>query len=66
MIKAYKTFSKDLTCRGFQYEVGGVYQIPRGSVLEMCVNGFHACRILLDCFSYYPWGPFTRVCEVEL
>lgn len=26
MVKGYKVFNQDWTCRGFQYEVGGIFE----------------------------------------
>ena len=62
-IKAYKGFKKkDMTCNGFQYEEGKEYQAE--GKIELCKNGFHACKDPLDCFRYYP--PATSVFhEVE-
>ena len=50
-MKAYKGFNEDLTCRGFQYEVGKEYEEEKA---ELCNSGFHACEDPLDCFAYYP------------
>ncbi len=62
-IKAYKAFNSDLTCIGFQYEVGKEYH-HKGE-LKMCCAGFHACPKLVDCFSFYPFSETkTRVAEV--
>ena len=62
-IRAYKAFNNDLTCIGFQYEVGKEYH-HKGK-LEMCCAGFHACPKLVDCFSFYPFSETkTRVAEV--
>ena len=62
-IKAYKAFNSDLTCKGFQYEVGKEYH-HRGK-LELCNSGFHACPKLVDCFRFYPFREAeTRVAEV--
>ena len=61
-IKAYKAFDKDLSCRGFKYEVGKEYK-ETGDI-KACEKGFHACPYPLDVFSYYtPAG--SRFCEVE-
>ena len=62
-IKAYKAFNSDLTCKGFQYEVGKEYH-HKGK-LELCNSGFHACPKLVDCFRFYPFREAeTRVAEV--
>ena len=53
MIKAYKGFNKDMTCRDFQYEEGKEYVTEKA---EACECGFHACEYPLDVFSYYPPG----------
>ena len=51
IIKAYKGFNKDMTCRGFQYEDGKEYEEDG---VYICHKGFHACEYPLDCFGYYP------------
>jgi hypothetical protein len=32
----------------------------------LCKNGFHACKKIIDCFSYYDFNPKNKVAEVEL
>lgn len=61
-MKAYKGFNKDMTCRGFQYEIGKTYETDEA---ELCSSGFHACENPLDCFGYYAPGS-SRYCEVEI
>ena len=51
-ITAYKAFNSNFSCRDFQYEVGNEYHITGD--LEICKNGFHACKDLIDTFNYYP------------
>lgn len=64
-MRGYKVFNKDWTCRGFQYEVGGTYEIPVEQ-LEICESGFHFCTKLEDCFNYYSPNPFmTRIAEIK-
>ena len=50
IIKSYKGFNKDMTCRDFQYEEGKKYEEPS---VEICDHGFHACEYPLDCLGYY-------------
>ena len=50
IIKSYKGFNKDMTCRGFQYEEGKEYE---EKTADACHSGFHACEYPLDCFNYY-------------
>ena len=58
---AYKGFNKDLTCRGFQYEVGKEYE-EKG--ISICNRGFHACPNPFDVIDFY--GDINnRFCKVE-
>lgn len=63
-MKAYKAFNKDLTCLGFQYEIGKTYEMKKEPII--CDRGFHACTKFDDVFNYYNYGKETRICEVEL
>ena len=61
-MKAYKGFTKDMKCRGFQFEEGKTYEEKEA---ELCKSGFHACEKPLDVFGYY--GPANSIYhEVEL
>ena len=53
VIKAYKGFNKNMTCRDFQYEKGKEYEKEKA---EACKCGFHASEYPLDVFRYYPPG----------
>ena len=61
-IIGFKGFDKDLSCRGFQYEVGKTYDL-KGEV-ECCKRGFHFCENPLEVFDYYP-PCMSRFCQVE-
>ena len=50
IIKSYKGFNKDMTCREFQYEEGKEYE---EETADACHSGFHACEYPLDCLNYY-------------
>lgn len=65
IIKGYKGFNPDLTCRGFQYEVGKEYDTDKA---VSCETGFHFCESPFDVFSYYAPSDekgMNRFCEVE-
>lgn len=66
-IKAYKGFEHDMTCRGFQYEVGKTYT-HKGDI-QICSSGFHACKTPLNVFEYYSPagynGTLRRYAEVK-
>ena len=66
VIKAYKGFNQDLTCRGFQYEVGKEYEMDGN--IECCERGFHACESPLEVLDHYfllDNAKMARFCEVE-
>lgn len=50
VIKTYKGFNKDMTCKYFQYKEGKEYEESNALV---CETGFHACEYPLNCLSYY-------------
>jgi hypothetical protein len=53
-VVAIKGFDADMKCRGYQYDVGGVYELDGEAVI--CEKGFHACEgSPLDVWTYY--GP---------
>ncbi len=63
-VKGFKGFNNDLTCRGFQYEVGKTYKTDRD--ISLCDWGFHFCRKMLDVNSYYSFdNENNRYCEIE-
>jgi hypothetical protein len=65
-IQAIKGFNRDMTCRGFQFEIGKEYSVT-GKV-KPCSNGFHACPIdtvdPLRVFGFYAPGQ-SRYCLVD-
>ena len=59
---AYKGFNKDLTCRGFQYEIGKEYEKKE---VSLCESGFHACENPFDVLDFYGDILNNRFCKVE-
>ena len=62
MVKGFKGFNEDLTCRGFQYEIGKTYK--HNGEVELCRSGFHFCRKLKDVHHFYNLKT-SRICEIE-
>ena len=62
-MKGYKVFRSDWTCRGFQYAVGGTYEMEDEP--SCCNRGFHFCGRLIDCFNYYDFDSNNKVAEIE-
>jgi len=62
MVKGFKGFNQDLTCRGFQYEIGKTYEY--NGEIELCSSGFHFCRKLQDVHQFYDLKT-SRICEIE-
>ena len=61
-VKGYKVFNPDWTCRGFQYEVGKIFEEDVKPIC--CDRGFHFCKKAADCFSYYSFNSKNKVAEV--
>ena len=62
-MKGYKVFNHDWTCRGFHYEVGKTYS--EDVAPKCCIQGFHFCKNIRDCFNYYDFDPTNKVAEIN-
>lgn len=61
-VRGFKVFNPDWTCRGFQYEVGKIFE--EDVKPSCCDRGFHFCENAADCFNYYSFNPDNKVAEV--
>ena len=62
MVKGYKVFNPDWTCKGKQYTCPGTFEeFVNPSV---CNVGMHFCKNVADCFRYYDFDPNNHVAEV--
>ena len=62
MVKGYKVFNSDWTCRAKQYECPGKFEEDVN--LNICSSGMHFCKSAVDCFNYYKFDPNNHVAEV--
>ena len=62
-MKGYKGMTKDMTCRGMQYEIGKTYYAD--GEIALCRNGLHFCEQLSNVFNFYKWGDGNRYFEVS-
>ena len=60
---AYKGMDSDMSCKGFQYEVGKSYKTDKAELREC---GFHACLNPIDVLDYYPKYLSSRYFKVKL
>ena len=60
---AYKGMEFNMTCKGFQYEIGKTYKTDKA---ELCEIGFHACLNPLDVLDYYSQSIKSRYFKVKL
>ena len=58
-MRGFKAFDKNLTCRGFQYEIGHTYEFDGEPI--PCKQGFHFCKSITECYNYYPMTNDTRI-----
>ena len=64
---AYKGFDKNLECRGEKFEIGLTYTKPEKLNPKNCTrDGWHFCKVLSNCFKYYPNTYGNRFCEIEI
>ena len=62
VVKGYKVFNSDWTCRGKQYTCPGKFEEDVTPI--QCRRGMHFCKKAADCFNYYSFDPNNKVAEV--
>ena len=62
MVKGYKVFNPDWTCRDKQYTCPGLFEEDVNP--SVCNEGMHFCKNAADCFNYYQFNPNNHVAEV--
>jgi hypothetical protein len=64
-VNGYKATEKDMTCRGYQYEMNKVFDISEDKPVTTCEHGFHMCLYMRDVRKYYEIGRGHRFFEVK-
>ena len=62
VIRGFKVFNPDWTCRYKQYTCPGVFE--ENVIPSVCDRGMHFCKKAADCFNYYSFNPENKVAEV--
>ena len=62
IVKGYKVFNSDWTCRDKQYTCPGTFE--EDIELDVCRRGLHFCKKAIDCFNYYSFSSNNHVAEV--
>lgn len=64
-VEGYKGTEHDMTCRGYQFALGGQTDMPEDVPIELCRSGFHFCLNLRDVFRHYSIGSNNRFFKVR-
>lgn len=64
-VKGFKGTEKDMSCKGYRYELGKQFDLDDGINPVLCEKGFHFCKNLENVFRYYKIGDGNRFFEVE-
>ena len=64
-VKGFKGTDKDMSCKGYRYELGKQFDLDEGVEPDICHTGFHFCKNLENVFRYYNIGDGHRFFEVE-
>lgn len=62
VVKGFKVFNPDWTCRGKTYTCPGKFE--ENITQSTCKEGIHFCKNAADCFNYYRFDPENKVAEV--
>ena len=64
-VEGYKGTKSDMTCNGYQYELGKRHDMSPDEDIVECRSGFHLCLKLEDVFGYYSMGNNNRFFKVK-
>lgn len=53
-VTGFKGTDKDMCCRGYQFALGEVFNMPDDTEIKECESGFHFCNYLYQAQRYYP------------
>ena len=64
-VKGFKGTEKDMSCKGYRYELGKQFDLDDDIEPLLCEKGFHFCKKLENVFRYYKIGDGNRFFEVK-
>ena len=64
-VRGFKGTEKDMSCKGYHYELGKQFDLDEDLEPSVCHNGFHFCKSLENVFRHYKIGGGHRFFEVE-
>ena len=64
-VKGFKGTEKDMSCKGYRYELGKQFDLDDDINPVLCEKGFHFCKNLKIVFRYYSIGDGNRFFGVE-
>lgn len=64
-VEGYKGTKSDMTCNGYQYELGKRHDMSPDEDIVECHSGFHLCLTIDDVFNYYSISNNKRFFKVK-
>lgn len=64
-VEGIKGTDRNMSCRGYQFELGKQFDMPEDAEIKLCENGFHFSKTLSDVLHFYEINYGNRFFKVR-